>query len=167
MSFKYKIAFNGDEGDNLWVTQIKSIELFEQYHGKDTPRLIFDIADTVCPDDPGHEYIQAWRFDNDDSPTRVVIDMDVAKEMFMLRLRHIRNTYLSAWDEEHNIAQWTNNKKRATEINKIKQRLRDIPQDIDNDIVSANSIKEMHNISHKSFATDKPSKLVGPIQLNV
>ena len=94
--------------------------------------------------------------------------MDVVKELYMTRTRCVRDAYVVGWDEEHNIAQWTNKKKRVTDINKIKQRLRDIPQDIENDVATAESIAEIHSISHPSLITDKPPKLVGkPIQLNV
>lgn len=167
MSFKYKIAFNG-EYDNVCITQIKSIAIFEQLFGKDTPRLVFDINDVACPEDPTHRYIQAWRFDDDDNPTKIVINMDVVREMFMKRARCVRDAYVVGWDEEHNIAQWTNKKKRATEINKVKQRLRDLPQDIESDVVAAESIAELHTVSHPSLITDRPPKLVGqPIPLNV
>tara|TARA_Y100000310_G_C20676365_1_gene813308 strand:- start:1272 stop:1823 length:552 start_codon:yes stop_codon:yes gene_type:complete len=141
--------------EQLSVTSTFDEQTFIELFG-DVPRLVFDINDALCEDDPTAQYRMAWRFDDDKNPTKVVIDIDVAKKEHMFNIRTVRNQYLQWWDEPHRIAEWKNDTKLVDEISKSKQKLRDIPNGLKKDLAAAKSVSDVQAVRPTDLPVNAP-----------
>lgn len=72
----------------------------------------------------------AWR----DSGTKIEVDMSIAREIHMERIRRIRDEKLKALDIEWIIAMGKKDQSKSDEVEIKRQILRDIPQTIKLDI---------------------------------
>ena len=166
--FKVAVVHTGASYDgsgqveNVVVTTCIDEDAFIEMYG-DVPRLVYDATTDVmlCDCDPTCQYGIAWRFDSDENPTKVVVDMVVARAVKLNLIREVRNAALNAWDKHQQIAQWKNDTDEYNKISKHKEALRNVPQDIEDDVNNATTCDELNAIQPISLTTDMPQELLG------
>ena len=166
--FKVVVVHTGASFDgsgqvrNVVVTSCIDEEAFIEMYG-DVPRLVYDAKEDlmICECDPICEYGLAWRFDDNENPTKVVVDIEEARAIKMNSVREIRNFALNAWDKSQQIAQFKNNTDEYNKISKHKEALRNIPQDIQDDVSNATTCDELNAIQPISLTVDIPPQLIG------
>ena len=123
----------------------------------DKPRLVFNLPvdGCLCDEDPLGDFCEAWVFDDPDKPTKIVVDMTVAKKIKMNIIRGIRNIGLQAWDGPHQISQWKGETKEFEDISQKKEALRNVPQEIAEDVANATSVDELLAIEPAALITNQ------------
>lgn len=97
-----------------------------------TKYLIFDGDTSIFPDMEKEDmYFDCMTFDDPESPTKIIFDMDQAKSLWLESLRLERNDTLYLIDKYSLKAVALNMKKIASIIEKDKENLRNITEDLD------------------------------------
>ncbi len=102
---------------------------------QDTDYLIID--DNLLPQDKW--YRSAWRRVND----KVEIDLNLAKQLHLNDLRTLRNSLLKKQDIQFQIALEKDDKILLQEVISIKQQLRDMPEEAEQEMQQINSVEQL------------------------
>lgn len=149
--FNTVIISNFDAETNfVEVTTTSCDEQFVKSFG-DIPRLVFENCDDpqsliICEDDPQSMFNHCWVFDDNENPTKVILDLNHAKDVMMKDFRFVRNKLLDTWDKYHNTAIFTKDTKTLKEIETKKQNLRDSTIEYGKDVKNAKSAQDLYDL---------------------
>ena len=138
------------ETDFVEVTSTSSEKQFVKSFGN-IPRLVFNNCTdpaslVICEDDPQSMFKHCWKFDNNKKPTKVILDLNHAKEVMMKDFRFVRNKLLDTWDKYHNTAIFTKNKKTIKEIEAKKKNLRDSTIEYGKNVKNAKTAQDLYDL---------------------
>lgn len=147
------------------VDENKIDDFLKKYYDddKDHPYILVKDGILPCEEDPNGMFPTAWIFDDNNNPTKILIDLDEVKRVHMNRIRTMRNYSLKAWDEDHNIAMYRDDEKTLTSIKNAKQELRDVPSKIESSVAKAESIAEVISCVPEELSFNVHKKIVSNV----
>tara|TARA_R110000751_G_scaffold290239_1_gene396809 strand:+ start:503 stop:991 length:489 start_codon:yes stop_codon:yes gene_type:complete len=135
----------GDTGDdNVDQEVARVLEVID--HDKTVKPLEIDLDEPSSTDDPRGDFQDAWEFDDDKGPTKIVVNLDKAKKDRVNHLRGMRNIVLRSLDQDMIVALGKGDTKSANKIEKRKQLLRDLPRNIKAPLNKCKSLDELREV---------------------
>jgi hypothetical protein len=135
----------GDTGDGKVNEEIERVlEIVD--HDKKIKPLEIDMDEPSSIDDPRGDFQDAWEFDNDKNPTKIVVNLDKAKKDRVNHLRGMRNIVLKSLDQDVIVALGKGDSKSVKKIESRKQLLRDLPITIKAPLNKCKSLDELREV---------------------
>lgn len=138
-------TFLGEFDDEVSIEDQINHVLEINDHDKKIPPILFDSLDVpTCKDDPYGELFEAWDFDNDKSPKKVVVNLNKAVDCRLTYLRNMRNRVLEVLDKDAIIALGKSNRDELiADIEDQKNALRDLPKTVLPSLKKCKNVQEL------------------------
>ena len=137
------------------VEDLKSLNQLDSLEG--VPYLTFTKDDVVCEEDNLEAYQIAWKFDDEENPTKVVVDLERAKKYRLDQIRWHRDQLLVELDRQS--TKHFSNPDKLAELEAKKQELRETPDNAEQQLSLATTLYEISQIYPTLLYTAAPNLL--------